>query len=153
MVGAGSHVFAVWGYVIAKQTPDRKVGSQVDLNPKVLSFIIGDTEERIAEAIEYLCSPDKNTTTEGQDGRRLVKLGTYAYQVVNGAKYRAIRNEETRRDQNRKAQRKFRAGLSKPLKGESEYVAADGDPQKEDDVLEKYLPPSPTPTHVEYPED
>ena len=38
-----------------------------------------------------------------------MKLGEYDYEVVNGAKYRWIMNEEKRREQNRVAQEKFRA--------------------------------------------
>jgi len=119
MVGAGSHVFAVMGYVIAKQVPDRVVGSQVVLNPKLLSAILGDTEERIQEAVDYLCAPDPNSNTPTKEGRRLIKIGQFNYQVVNGAKYRAIRSEEERRAQNREAKRRER---SKPLPGETTAV-------------------------------
>jgi hypothetical protein len=125
MVGAGSHVFAVWNYAIAKQEPDRSVGSQVRLNPFLLAAIIGDTEKRMQEAIDYLCRPDRNTTTEVKDGRRLVKIGTFDYQVVNGAKYRKIRNQEERREQNRQAQARYRArNVSRPLTGEVSAMKA-----------------------------
>lgn len=108
MVGSGSVVFAVWGYVIAKQEPDREVGSQVRLNPKLLSAILGDTEEAVTGAIDFLCSPDDKSTTKKEGGRRLIKIGEFDYQVVNGAKYRAIRDEEERRRQVREAQRRLR---------------------------------------------
>lgn len=119
MVGAGAIVFAVMGYVIANQVPDRKVGSQVRLNPKLLSAILGESEKDVTRAITYLCSPDPDTTTKTAKGRRLVKIGEFDYQVVNGAKYRMIRNEEDRREQNREAQFRFRAKKNgKPLPGE-----------------------------------
>lgn len=124
MVGAGSHVFAVWNYVIAKQEPDRVVGSQVRLNPKLLAAIIGDSEERMGAAIEYLCAPDPKSTTKGKDGRRLVRVGEFDYQVVNGARYRAIRDQEERRAQSREAKRKERARSIKPEPGELAAVAA-----------------------------
>lgn len=129
MVGAGSHVFAVMGYVIAKQVPDRKVGSWVELNPKLLGFILGDTETRIQEAIEFLRKPDPKSRTESEDGRRLIRVGEFAYQVVNGAKYRAIRDEEARRESNREAKRRERAKKNAlangtPLPGEVEAVRA-----------------------------
>lgn len=108
MVGAGAVVFAVMGYVIAKQMPDKKVGSQVRLNPVLLAAILGEDTKAIEAAIEKLCAPDPKSTTKTNDGRRLVKLGEFDYQVVNGAKYRAIRDEETRQEQNRVAQRAFR---------------------------------------------
>lgn len=108
MVGAGAVVFAVMGYVIAKQEPDKKVGSQVRLNPVLLSAILGEQVKDIEKAIKYLCSPDERSTTKEKAGRRLVKLGEFDYQVVNGAKYRAVRDEEARREQNRLAQERFR---------------------------------------------
>jgi hypothetical protein len=129
MVGAGSVVFAVWGYVIAHQKPDKTIGSQVELNPKILAFLIGESEGNIQKAIDYLCAPDKNRDDQPEEGRRMVKLGGYSYRVVNGPKYMAIRNEEERRESNRTAQAVCRArkhwhskGL--PLAGEAEYIAA-----------------------------
>lgn len=108
MLGAGAVVFAVWGYVIAKQEPDRIVGSQVALNPVLLSAILGEPESAVSKAIEFLCSPDPKSSTKSHEGRRLIRLGEFDYQVVNGAKYRRIRNAEERRAQNRNAQRRFR---------------------------------------------
>lgn len=122
MIGAGAVVFAVMGYVIAKQVPDRKVGSQVALNPKLLAAILGEKEVEIEKAIEFLCAPDPNSRTKENGGRRLVRIGQFDYQVVNGAKYRAIRNEEVRREKNRESQARFRErhALKKgtPLPGE-----------------------------------
>lgn len=124
MIGTGAHVFAVWGYVIANQKPDRAVGSQVDLNPKLLAFIIGEPEQRIITAIDYLCAPDPLSKSPEREGRRLVKLGQFSYQVVNGAKYLKIRDEESRREQNRNAKRKQRS-KGTPLPGEQRFVAAE----------------------------
>ena len=67
-------------------------------------------------AIEFLCRPDERSTTKGDEGRRLVKLGEFEYRVVNGAKYRAIRDEEERRRQSREAQRRLRARGANTLK-------------------------------------
>lgn len=144
MIGAGSHVFAVWAYVIANMRPDREVGAQVDLNPKLLGFILGEEEERVRGAIEYLCRPDGESRTPDEQGRRLVQMGEYAYRVVNGAKYRAIRDEETRRRQNREAKRRERERKrGHPLPGERAYVEAlkrgDGDG---DSIVEANLPQS-----------
>lgn len=109
MVGAGAPVFAVWAYIIANQKPDRTVGMQVELNPKLLAFIIGETEESIDDTIAYLCAPDPESRTRDHEGRRLIKIGQFDYQVVNGMKYRNIRDEESRRTQNREAKRRERA--------------------------------------------
>lgn len=125
MVGSGAVVFAVWGYVIAKQVPDRVVGSQVRLNPQVIAVILGEPAKEVESAIAYLCKPDPKSTTPDKDGRRLIKLSEFDYQVVNGAKYRAIRDEATRQQQNREAARRHREKKkSKPAPGETIAVRA-----------------------------
>jgi hypothetical protein len=150
MVGAGSHVFAVWNYAITKQVFDRAAGQMVvRLNPALLAAIIGDTERRMQEAIDFLCAPDPRTSTPGHDGRRLIQLGTFDYQMVNGAKYQALRSEEDRRTQNRDAQRRFRGKhggkklnrSDKPLPGEQAYVKAmeEGDERGAEAILESHL--------------
>lgn len=96
MVGAGTDVFAVWGYVIANTQE-----GQVELNPKFLSAILGTTEEKVLQAIEYLSSPDPNSRTKLEDGKRLIREGQFAYRVPTFFSYRAIRNEEERREYNR----------------------------------------------------
>lgn len=122
MIGSGSVVFAVWGYVIANMKPDEKVGAQVELNPKLLGFILGEKEEVVTVAITKLCSPDDRSRTKDEDGKKLIRLGEYDYQVVNGAKYAAIRDEEERRAYNREAKRRERdkgnKARSKLLPGE-----------------------------------
>ncbi len=111
MVGAGAVVFAVMGYVISRQQPP---DFTVELNPKLLAAILGETPEAIEKAIDYLQSPDPISRTEEKDGRRLEKVGSFNYHVVNGAKYHSIRNYEERKAYNREAQRKFREKHSKP---------------------------------------
>lgn len=105
MMGSGSVVFAVWGYVIAKQVPGKTdADSQdmfVDLNPKLLAVLIGDTEQAMEKAIEFLCSPDPNSRTDGESGARLVRINNFMFRVVNGRKYRAMQSLSRRREQNR----------------------------------------------------
>jgi hypothetical protein len=108
MYGAGSPVFALMSYVIANMRPDSKVGFQVELNVKDLANRIGETPETIQKAIEFLCSPDSDSRSMEAEGRRLVKVGAFDYQVVNGIKYYQIRNEEERREKNRIRQQRHR---------------------------------------------
>jgi len=141
MVGSGALIFAVMGYVVANMVPDKKVGAQVELNPKLLAAILGEPESDVSKAIDFLCSPDPHSRSKEAEGRRLVKLGEFDYRVVNGAKYRAIRDEEQRRESNRISQALSRArkrGL--PLPGETAYVEAlkAGDDAKANAVLEAY---------------
>ena len=109
MVGAGSPAFALMSYVIANMRPDATVGFQVELNVRLLAAVFGESEEVVQRAIDYLCAPDNDTTTPGDEGRRLVKVGTFSYRVVNGVHYAEIRNEEERREKNRERQAKHRA--------------------------------------------
>jgi len=118
MVGAGAAVFAVMGYVIANAVPDRTVGTQVELNPKLIAFILGESQKEVEKAIEFLCQPDPESRTKVEQGRRLIRLGQFDYKVVNGEKYRAMRDEEKRREQNREAKRREREKPHRPLKGE-----------------------------------
>lgn len=104
MVGAGPVPFAVWGYVVANA-----VEGQVELNPRLLSAIIGTTPEQIEAAIEYLCAPDPKSRTKDYEGRRLIREGEYAYKVPNHKTYRNIRNQIERREYNRQKKAEERA--------------------------------------------
>lgn len=108
MIGTGAVPFALMPYIIATARPDKNLGGYVELNPVLLAAIFGVTEADIQRGIDFLCKPDPKSRTPDEDGRRLVKLGPFDYRVVNYAKYRAIRDEEERREQNRVAQEKFR---------------------------------------------
>lgn len=102
-------MFAVWGYVIANMRPDVAVGAQVEINPKLLAFTLGEDPLVVEGVIKKLCEPDLQSTSKAEEGRRLVKIGEFSYRVVNGAKYMAIKNEEERRDYFRAYKRKQRA--------------------------------------------
>lgn len=108
MIGSGACVFAVMGYVIANQKPAKDGNFYVELNPKLIAFIIGENERFVQEAIRKLCRPDPHTTTPDEEGKRLIKTGQYFYLVVNGKKYNQITNEDRRREQNRISQQTFR---------------------------------------------
>jgi hypothetical protein len=106
MYGAGSNVFAVWGYCISHANAEDHT---LELNPKMLSNMLGDTEERIVQAIDYLCSDDKKSRTEVHGGRRLIHEGGFQYLVVNHMKYRSIRSDDERREYNRLKKREERS--------------------------------------------
>ena len=104
MVGAGLNVFAVWGYVIANA-----VNGRVELNPKLLAMVLGGSEDEIDAAITYLTNPDPGSRTKDNEGRRLIREGHFQYLVPTHAAYRAILNEEERREYNRRKQAEHRA--------------------------------------------
>jgi len=64
MAGAGPSVFALWAYCIAKANPESHT---VRLNPITVLPSIGDTQQNFDFALNYLCSPDINTTNKEAD--------------------------------------------------------------------------------------
>lgn len=112
MFGKPAVVFAVWGYVIATQRPSRKDGEcYVELNPTLLSATFSTTVDEVLSAIRILCSPDKASRSKQDAGRRLHPMdpelhpGPMQFRVINGAKYRSMRDEEERRAYLREAKR------------------------------------------------
>jgi len=105
MYGAGTGVFALWGYCIAKARPPQ---GTVELNPKVLADTLGTTEQEINKAIEYLMSPDPNSRSKSAEGRRLLKIGQFEYQLVNFQQHRIGRDEEERKQYMREYMRNKR---------------------------------------------
>ena len=105
MVGAGSHVFAVWGYCISNADPESHT---VDLNPVLLSAVIGDSIERITTAIDYLSKPDPNSHNTEQDGRRIVHTTGFEYFLVSHEIYRNLQSSEELREYFREQKRKQR---------------------------------------------
>lgn len=103
MVGAGINVFAVWGYIITKA----KRGF-IEINPKLLAFTLGGTEEEVRKALDFLQQPDENSRSKLEEGRRLVKEGQFQYRIVNWQHYDEIRNEIERRDYNRVRKQQYR---------------------------------------------
>jgi len=112
MFGAGTDVFALWGYVIANT-----VNSAVELNPKLLAVVLGSTEDKIESAIDYLCRPDPRSRNPEEEGKRLIKQGQFQYHVVSHQQYREMRNEDERREYNRLKMQESRARrkLSTPM--------------------------------------
>ena len=113
MIGAGSNVFALWGYIISHTKPD----SHVELNPILLSTLIGCPTEQVEQAIEYLSSPDEKSRSSNESGRRITKVSPFLYHVTNYNAYRTMRDEEDRKEYMRNYMRKYR----KPVKVNSKH--------------------------------
>lgn len=104
MVGAGCHVFAVWGFVIANTRPD----GHVELNPPVIAASIGCKVDEVEKAIEYLMSPDPKSRSKKREGRRLVQVSSFLYLVPTYTEYRSIRNDDDRKQYMRQYMREYR---------------------------------------------
>ncbi len=110
MFGAGPHVFAVWGYVIANAEFGR-----VELNPRLVSSVLGAPIDDVEAAIAFLTQPDPHSRNKAEDGRRLVQEGQFQYRVTSHNIYRSMRNEDDRRAYNRKKQQESRARRKQSL--------------------------------------
>jgi hypothetical protein len=109
MMGSGAMMFAVWGYVLTHQQGNReRTHFTVELNSKLIAVLIGESEAEIDETIERFCQPDPHSRSQVQEGRKLLKLGTYLYEVVNGTYYDKLKRECEKREADRVRQAKFR---------------------------------------------
>lgn len=127
MYGTGPTVFAVWLYVIAKG-----YGGTVTLNPRKLAETLGATREDVEAAIAFHCSPDRDSRTDTDEGRRLRHLGGYSYEVVNHELYKSARALEEKRAYNRLKKRASRERSSStievPVFDTSKKLVTSGDP-------------------------
>jgi hypothetical protein len=103
-----------------------------DIHPKAIAEETGLTLAEVEAAIRNLESPDPESRSPEEEGRRLIRLDehrAWGWRIVNYGKYRAIRNEEDRREQNRLAQERWRNrhNQSKPRKPESAHTEAEAD--------------------------
>jgi len=108
MMGSGAMMFAVWPYIIAHMKPNRdRTVFTVELNAALMAVLIGEDEAEIADIIKQCCEPDLKSRTPDKEGRKLIKLSEYLYEVVNGNVYDQIRRAEDLKEGNRRRQAKF----------------------------------------------
>lgn len=137
MMSSGAEVFAVWGYVIANT-----VKSRVELNPRLLAAVIGSTPDKMQSAIDKLCGPDNESRSKEHEGRRLIREGEFQYFVTGHEKYRAIVNEDDRREYNRvkKAESRTKTTRVKPdvkMSNDLSIVSAHTEAEAEADTERK----------------
>lgn len=83
----------------------------VDKHPKAIAEETGLSLEAVETAIQHLEEPDPESRSPEMDGRRIVRMDehrAWGWKIINYGKYRAIRSEEDRREQNRLAQERYR---------------------------------------------
>jgi hypothetical protein len=66
LYGAGMHVFAVWGWILAHKDES----GVVEINPKLVANELGGTDQQVQETVNYLCAPDPNSRSTEEEGRR-----------------------------------------------------------------------------------
>lgn len=97
--------------------------------------------EDLVLALEKFTAPDALSSSDEYQGRRIEKVDG-GWRLLNYEKYRSMRSSEARREQNREAQRRYRAKL-KPKPGNStaaerlaEKLHRDDKPAEADRVME-----------------
>ena len=76
----------------------------IDQTQEVIAALTGIPVERVRVAVEMLSAPDPRSRSVEEGGRRIVPMDDardWGWQIVNYWKYRAMRDEEVRRAQNR----------------------------------------------------
>lgn len=83
----------------------------VDMHPRAIAEEIGLSIEEVRETLIMLESPDNESRSPEEQGRRIIRLDehrAWGWVIVNYEKYRKIRNQEDRREQNRQSQKRFK---------------------------------------------
>ena len=91
-----------------------------DIHPRAIAEEVGLSVEQVRAALLVLEAPDEESRSHEEEGRRITRVDSHrawGWRIVNYLKYRAIRSEEDRREQNRLAQERFR-NKSKPSSAE-----------------------------------
>lgn len=99
-----------------------------DIHPRAIAEEVGLPIDHVRAALDVLESPDDESRSPEEQGRRIIRMDehrAWGWRVVNYAKYRAIRSEEDRREQNREAQARWREKHK-----QSKPASADGETDK-----------------------
>jgi hypothetical protein len=125
---------------------------EVDVHPRAIADEVGLTVEEVNAALAELEAPDPESRSPEENGCRIMRLDehrAWGWRVVNYIKYRAIRDEADRREQNRRAQAAWRERhkehkQSKPAsaavsrdKPESAQAEAEGEAKEREEVVER----------------
>ena len=100
----------------------------VDKHFKAIADETGLPVDRVQAAILALESPDTESRSPEHEGRRIIRMDehrVWGWKIVNYGKYRSIRSEDDRREQNRLAQERWRQKnkQSKPRSAQAEGEA------------------------------
>lgn len=110
MYGAGLHVFATWAWVLTHKDEQ----GLVEVNTRLVAAELGAEVEQIERAIEYLTSPDPDSRSPEEEGRRMIQVSQFGYRVVNHGKYRDRGGDRTEYWRQWRAQRREDATAAQP---------------------------------------
>lgn len=118
----------------------------VDKHWKAIAEEVGLTVDEVKASITALESPDPESRSPENMGIRLQRLDghrSWGWKITNYEKYRSIRNEEDRREQNRLAQQRFRENSKPPSAEVSRGKPMSSQEEGEVEVKEKKKASSP----------
>jgi len=119
MYGAGCHVFATWVWVLTHKDEN----GHVEVNPRLVAAELGASVEQVQAAMEYLTAPDCDSRSPDEDGRRMIRIGQFAYRVVNHQKYRSLGQGRTEYWRQYKGKRRSGDGAAPQAAGAGPEVA------------------------------
>lgn len=93
------------------------VHGTVDIHPNAISDEVGLSVEEVKAALIELEDIDPESRSPENEGRRIVRLDghrSWGWKIENYVKYRSIKNEDDRREQNREAQARWRNKSKQP---------------------------------------
>ena len=131
----------------------------VDKHYRAIAEETGIDVDRVKAALANLEAPDPESRSPEEEGRRIVPIDehrAWGWRIVNYPKYRSIRNEDDRREQNRLAQQRWRdkqkqadvstVSQDKPLSAQAEAEAeAEADTEEEKQKKKQQLPKKASP--------
>lgn len=106
------------------------MAGRVDIHPRAIAEEVGLTVDEVKATLLVLESPDDESRSPEEQGRRIVRLDehrAWGWLIVNYVKYRSIRNEDDRREQNRRSQAAWRAKQKDKIQSVSEVSSVSHD--------------------------
>jgi hypothetical protein len=111
------HVRWAWvSFIVSRDKHGEVYGTTSRLAQK-----FGLTIEQMEDALQVLSSPDPDSTSEAEEGRRIISYGSNRWGVVNHEYYQSLEQLEKKRAQSRATSEKYR----KTKGGDSARVTGD----------------------------
>lgn len=122
-------------------------GGDVDIHPQAIADEVGLSLEEVRAALLILEAPERGSRSPEHEGRRILRLDEHrdwGWHIVNYGKYRAIKNEDDRREQNKLAQQRWRdkqaaVGVSAHKRGSAQSAQAEAEAEALRDIAPAVL--------------
>ena len=111
----------------------------VELPPSMIATMTGIPEAMVDSSLRDLEGPDPASRTADHEGRRIERVHEFgAWNVLNYGRYRAMRDEDDRKAQNREAQNRHRQPTSASVShGQPSSSQAEAEAEADTDTKER----------------